>query len=278
MIMKVDFKIVTALVLSLFLVSCKMAVREAGGEALERTVKELAHTGGKKTLKEISTSNKLLKSLFSGLESTVSKDFAESITVSGIGTDVLELVSREFPASRMILNIKNRTIECSAGSLKNSGPMNEFLNTLLPNMTYKVDGCFTYVTDKYGRVVKALGDRSRAYKVIERNTQRNSDIQKRVVIGLDGRAGVHDAGHLFSNTSGGPNELINQVPMLKNVNRNGRWRELERLEEEAVKAGKQVVSERQLLYKGSSKCPYAIKFTYIIDGEKVSKVVKNIEA
>ncbi len=66
--------------------------------------------------------------------------------------------------------------------------------------------------------------------------------------------------------------------MLKNVNRNGRWRELERLEEEAVKAGKEVVSERQLLYKGSSKSSYAIKFSCIIDGEKVSKVVKNIEA
>ena len=93
------------------------------------------------------------------------------------------------------------------------------------------------------------------------------------------------------------------------MNRNGKWRALERIEEDALRAGKHVISKRKLLYKGKSKCPYgldlerieeddllagkdvfykinllykgkskcpyAIEFTYIIDGKKTSVLVKN---
>lgn len=274
--MKTLIKILTLFAtISILFSSCKNIIKKAGKETAETIITEILETGGKKTLKEIASSNTIFRTLFTELEKSVSKNFAEGITVSNIGKDMLELVSKDFPNSRILLNLKRRTIECSAGSLKGSGPVNEFLNVLLPNMTYKVDGCYTYLTDKYGRVIMASGDRSKAYRIIQRNPQRNSDIQKKVIDDLDGISGIDDAGHLFSNTSGGPNELINQVPMGKNINRTGRWRELERIEEEAVKAGKQVLSERELLYKGTTKRPYAIKFTYIIDGQKMTRVIKN---
>lgn len=273
--MRAFIRVLTLLTISsILLSSCKNIFKKAGKETAETIITEILETGGKKTLKEIASNNAIFRTLFAGLEKSVSKDFAEGITISSVGRDVLELISKDFPNSRILLNLKNRTIECSAGSLKGSGPVNEFLNVLLPNMTYKVDGCFTYVTDKYGRVIRASGDRSRAYQIIQRNPQRNSDIQKKVIEDLGGTSGVDDAGHLFSNTSGGPNELINQVPMEKSINRTGRWRELEKIEEDAIKAGKQVLSDRKLIYKGTEKRPYAIEFTYIIDGQKMTTTVK----
>ena len=266
---------VGALSCILLTTSCKTVVKQSEKTALARIAKEVVETGSSKTLKEIASSNKTFRLLFSGLEKSVSKEFSEDIVVTKVGKDLYELASRQFPNSRILLNLKKRTVECAGGSLKNSGPVNEFLNVLLPNMTYKVDGCFTYITDRYGRAIRASANRSEAFGKIYRNTQRNSNVQKMIVDQLDGIQGVHDGGHLFSNTSGGLNELINQVPMVKELNRNGKWRALERIEEDALRAGKHVISKRKLLYKGKSKCPYAIEFTYIIDGKKTSVLVKN---
>ena len=163
-----------------------------------------------------------------------------------------------------------------AGSLKNAGPVNEFFNHLIPNRTYIIDDCFVYKTDNMGRVIECNAKRNKAYKSIERNTQRNSNVQRHVIEQLDGRKGLDDAGHLFANTTGGPNELINQVPMASELNRTGKWRELERIEEQALKEGKEVISNRKLIYKGNSKRPTAIEFTTSIDGVVTKTLVENI--
>ena len=257
--------------------SAKRFAKQTGKEATEQVLQEMVEIGERRTLKELATSSKLMKTLFDGLESIVSRDFADGIVVTKLSDGIIELVSKDFPASKIMMNLKTNTIECAAGSLKNAGPVNQFLNYLLPNTTYKVDGCFTYITDNLGRVKTALGDRSLASSTIQRNTQRNSDVQKMVIDMLDGNRALDDGGHIFSNTSGGPNELINQVPMLRTSNQHGKWRELERIEEEAIKAGKKVVSERKFLYKGNSTRPYAIEFTYIINGQKMTTVVKNTQ-
>ena len=102
-------------------------------------------------------------------------------------------------------------------------------------------------------MITCTGERSKAFNSIERNTQRNSDIQKYIVESLDGRKGLDDGGHLFANNTGGPNELINQIPMSRELNQHGQWRELERMEEKALKEGKEVFSQRNLLYRGSEK-------------------------
>ena len=96
-----------------------------------------------------------------------------------------------------------------------------------------------------------------------------------VVEKLDGKKGFDDAGHLFANTTGGPNELINQIPMNAETNRNGLWRQMERIEEEALKAGKKVHSYRKLLYHGNSMRPYAIESITEIDGVITKTIIPN---
>lgn len=261
--------------------SAKKIIKEGSEEAGEKTVKsgvkavakEGAEDAIEKTLKELAQSDKMLKDLYDQMCTKVSKEFADGITVRST-KEGMELVSKDFPTS--IVKINKNVVTGKAGSLKNAGPVNEFLNSLMPNKTYMIDGSFVYKTDKLGRVVEASADRTKAYKTIQRNTQRNKDVQSLVIDKLGGRQGLDDAGHLFSNVSGGPNELINQVPMAKELNRTGAWRKLEKLEEQALKEGKQVVSQRKLLYKGNSKRPYAIEFITRIDGVETKTVIENV--
>lgn len=254
--------------------------KEATESVTEKTVKELLEETGQKIIAE--TGERLpdilkkypdLTIFYQHFTNRISKNFADDIIVNATENGV-ELVSKEFPNSTIRMN-KNILIG-RGGSLKNSGPMNEFLNTLLPNKTYLIDDAFVYKTDHMGRVVTCTCDRTKAYKTIERNTQRNSHIQKYIVENLDGKAGLDDAGHLFANNTGGPNELINQVPMSKELNRTGQWRQLEAIEERALKEGKEVFSQRNLLYRGNEKRPYAIEFIYTIDGVENRVLVDNI--
>lgn len=247
----------------------KKAVKELSSEAVEKGARNLAT----KTLKEYATSDRAISSLYNNFSNRISREFADGVVVNTTDKGI-EMVSREFPNSAIRMN-KNMMIG-RAGSLKNSGPMNEFLNHLLPNKTYIVDDIFVYKTDDLGRVITCTADRSKAFKTLERNTQRNSDIQKYIVESLDGRIGLDDGGHLFANSTGGPNELINQVPMSRKLNQTGQWRELERIEEKALKEGKQVVSQRNLLYRGNEKRPYAIEFITKIDGVETKTIVENI--
>lgn len=244
------------------------AAKEVGDEALKKAGKSIAG----KTLKELATSNKSFAILYEDFSRRINREFADGITVRSTKQGI-ELVSKDFPNSA--ITITHNIISGKGGSPINSGPVNEFLNKLLPNITYIIDDAFIYKTDDLGRVISCSADRSKAFKSISRNSRRNKDIQKHIVKSLDGRTGLDDGGHLFANTTGGPNELINQVPMSKNLNRNGKWRELERIEENALKQGKKVSSERKLLYHGSEKRPYAIEFISNIDGKKTRTIVEN---
>lgn len=260
-----------------FIVRDAREFAEEGVEkASKKAIREVFEDGGEKvaqkTLRELASSDKVLKELYEHFSKYISKDFADGIVVEATENGV-RIFSKDFPNSFIRMN-KN-TIICSAGSLANSGPMNEFLNHLLPNMTYIVDDCFIYTTDKYGRVISAVADRSKG-KLLKRNPQRNKDVQKKIIDMLDGRQGKDQGGHLFANNTGGPNELINQVPMNAKSNMTGEWRRLEKIEETALSQGKNVTSQRKLLYKGTEKRPYAIEFTTIVDGKKTTSVVKNI--
>lgn len=247
----------------------KKVAKEVSEEAAEKAAKGVLG----KTMREMASSNSAIRSLYDNFTSRISKEFADGVVVNSTEKGV-EMVSRDFPNSAIRMN-KNLMIG-KAGSLKSSGPMNEFLNHLLPNKTYIVDDYFVYKTDDLGRVITCTGERSKAFNSIERNTQRNSDIQKYIVESLDGRKGLDDGGHLFANNTGGPNELINQIPMSRELNQHGQWRELERMEEKALKEGKEVFSQRNLLYRGAEKRPYAIEFISKIDGKETRVVVENI--
>ena len=116
-------------------------------------------------------------------------------------------------------------------------------------------------------VFEVISDRNELLKLPKRS-RTNSHIQSSV---RDGIQGV-DGGHLIARNTNGPNEFINQVPMLEEINQYGRWRELERIEEEALNAGKNVVSKRVIL----SRNPTAIKFISIINGETVIDEIVNV--
>jgi len=247
----------------------KKSVKEVTGEMTEAAITKT----GSRALREVATSNQSLRALYDNFTRRISKEFADGIVVTTTDKGV-ELVSKDFPNSFIRMN-KNLMIG-KGGSLKNSGPMNEFLNHLLPNKTYMIDDAFVYKTDDLGRVITCTADRSKAFKSIERNSQRNTDVQKYIVESLDGRVGLDDGGHLFANNTGGPNELINQIPMSRELNQHGQWRELERMEEKALKDGKDVFSQRNLLYRGNERRPYAIEFITMIDGKETRTVVENI--
>lgn len=288
--MKKSVSLALLLMLSFSIVSCdtiaskifKKGASKVESKVASKVAKEISEEGlekvGKKvvtkTLKEVAASDKTLSALYDAFSSRISREFADGISVKTT-KEGLEMVSKDFPNSA--IRMTNNLITGKGGSLVNSGPVNEFLNHLLPNKTYIVDEAFVYRTDNLGRVISCSADRNKVFGVIERNAQRNTDVQKYIVESLDGKAGLDDAGHLFANTTGGPNELINQVPMAKTLNRNGAWRELERVEEDALKQGKKVVSQRNLLYKGTEKRPYAIEFITKIDGEETKTIVQNID-
>lgn len=174
------------------------------------------------------------------------------------------------------MKIKGNVISLEPGSTTKEGAMNQFANVILPNKTYNIgNGCFVYKTDKYGRVVDAYGDRTKALGLPERGG-RNSDVQNAVI--NDGIKGKDDGGHLFAKEHNGPNEKLNQVPMNGKFNRNGEWRKLEEEETKYIKSGKQVNSRRQLMYKGASKRPYAIKVWLYVDKKLLlgfPKILKN---
>jgi hypothetical protein len=243
--------------------SCKKIIKES--------IEQGSEIGVERGIKEIVSSDVVIKELYEQFH----KDFADGIVVKST-KEGLEFVSKDFPTS--VIRKNGNTIIGKAGSLIDNGPVNEFLNHLMPNSKYVVDDVFEYQTDKLGRVVSCSADRTKAFQNLggRRNKQRNTDVQKMVVDKLDGRKGLDDGGHLFANTTGGPNELINQIPMNADLNRNGLWRKLEIVEEKALKQGKKVNSYRKLLYKGNSKRPYAIEFISEIDGVISRNIVENI--
>ena len=243
------------------------AAKEVGEEAIEKAGKSIAG----KTLKELATSNKTFAILYEDFSQRIGREFADGITVKSTRQGI-ELVSKDFPNSA--IKITNNIISGKGGSLANSGPVNEFLNKLLPNKTYIIDDAFVYKTDDLGRVISCSADRSKVLKSISRG-KRDRPTQELVVNSLGGRPGLDDGGHLFANNTGGPNELINQVPMSSKLNK-GQWRKLELIEENALKQGKKVASERKLLYRGSEKRPYAIEFISNIDGKETRTIVENI--
>ena len=169
------------------------------------------------------------------------------------------------PITSMV--IKKNKIIAKAGSLKGKvGAQNQFLNNILPNMTYEVDGCFFYKTDKLGRVVEATVDRSKLKKAMIDRGERNSDTQRLVV----GNAKGMDGGHLFPKEIGGPNEAINQVPMAPSLNRNGgKWRAMEKKEDAITDASSEnVIIIRKIVYKGDSRVPAKFQNEIRVGGKK----------
>lgn len=170
--------------------------------------------------------------------------------------------------------MNGNTIRAKGGAVQKTENwgLNEFLNYPLPNKTYVIDGYMTYKTDEMGRVVESIsifdGDKTVARLRNTVNSASSKNTKRRKISEIGGQDGKDDFGHLVQMDEGGPNELINQVPMGSKTNRSGIWREIENFERKtAQQEGKKIVSIRRPLYKGNSRRPYAFEVMITIDGK-----------
>ena len=187
----------------------------------------------------------------------------DDFDITELSDEIIIISSSKWEKSKCYVK-KNDFVEAESGSRKDEGAQNEFLNYLLPNKTYIVDGYTKYITDSLSRVVLVISDRNK--NIIINHGKPYDKTQERVR--KEGKEG-DEAGHLISRATGGANEKINLVPMNKEINhedRDGVWWNSEQLESAALKLGKGIISIRQLLYKEGSKKPYTIVSTTIIDG------------
>ena len=144
--------------------------------------------------------------------------------------------------------------------------LNEFLSYRLPNCTYLIDDYMEIRTDQLGRVVQTTA-KFDGNKIVYR-TRKNLPEQRRVVESQGGDTSRDDGGHLIQMGMGGPNELLNQVPMNSELNRNGLWRVIEKREEdEGYYKKKQILSIRRPVYRGSSLRPVGFEVDVVINGE-----------
>lgn len=177
---------------------------------------------------------------------------------------------------------KDGVIHAKSGGIENDNvnQLNEFINniTQMPHTIYKVNDFTEYCTDSEGRVIKAIAYRTdmnnNSIKIL---SQRDTPTQKRVRTDLNGsELKGYDGGHIFSNSTNGCNNTINQVPMPSEFNKGGEWRKLEQQEERWLKEGKHLITKRKIIYKGSgSKVVDRIITTNIVDGKTMPDVIVN---
>ncbi len=162
-------------------------------------------------------------------------------------------------------NIVRAKAGCRAKSIDSNQAYNEFLSVSMPNKKYILDDIYEIETDNYGRVkhTSCVMDKNK----ITLRSGRVSNYQKEIVTPLNGKEG-DQGGHLIQNALGGPNELINQVPMNREINQKGIWRAIEIYEvDQCWNKGKTIISKRIPIYEGNSKRPKAFIVDVIIDGK-----------
>lgn len=177
---------------------------------------------------------------------------------------------------------KDGVIHAKSGGIENDNvnQLNEFINCIaqLPNRKIIVNDTVEYCTDSEGRVIEATANRTAMKNSTKKiNSTRDSNTQKRVKIDLNGnKLEDYDAGHIFSNSTNGCNNTINQVPMPSKYNKGGKWRQLENIEENWLNEGKHLVTKRQIIYKEpGSKVVKSIITTNIVDGKPMNEIIVN---
>lgn len=167
------------------------------------------------------------------------------------------------------------TVYAKSGGAKGSDNLNEFINTakLMPETTYCVDGRSMYETDNQGRVEKVTTVVTDTY---EEKLDRGQDQQEMI---RQGKGAIEDdeSCHFVPHCLGGPNEAINQAPMLREINRGegSEWRTRENNLKKATDAGSTSWIEQHFSYEGDSKRPSIIEYGGEIDGEKQETLTFN---
>ena len=85
-----------------------------------------------------------------------------------------------------------------------------------------------------------------------------------------------EGGHILANMFGGGSEMYNYLPMSKKLNRQGgKWAQMEKKWEKALRQGKKVEYKVKPIYEGSTNRPDKISVTYVIDGKRVTELFDN---
>ena len=142
-----------------------------------------------------------------------------------------------------------------------------------PNSKYIINGA-EYMTDDAGRIVAS---KAKLPLPVGNGTQfRDGNVQKQMGK-LKGSLQGDDAGHIIGNQFGGSSNMVNLVPMKGNVNK-GVYKQMENEWRRAIDLGKKVDVEIKIKYPHQPKnCerPDWIEVIYDIDGQKVTKLIKN---
>lgn len=248
----------------------KEATEKVGKETSEKGVQIVMKKEGKEALEYLSSHAPELKSLIEQIINnprlnTKWEDFVVEVTENG----KINLSHKFWTNSKIEVD---GNIVRAIGGARNKDvykgvdyAINEFLSHRLPNKTYIIDDYMTIITDNLGRVKETTAVFEKA-KIVQR--MRNTPEQKRIVESQGGVVGKDDGGHLIQMGMGGPNELINQVPMNGQMNKGGIWRKVEQFEiEQGWEQGKKVITKRRPIYKGDSGRPVAIEVDVIVDGK-----------
>ncbi|MDC9502343.1 DNA/RNA non-specific endonuclease [Pseudoalteromonas sp. Angola-18] len=143
-----------------------------------------------------------------------------------------------------------------------------------PNTIYEVtsihDGqpaTYTYETDEQGRTIRVKGKLVKS--AIKDRKTRDKKHRSAKQSSYGGDDPNYDGGHLIGTLFQGPAEKINLVPQLKDQNRHGEWRQMERKWAEHLgdgKDGKDVQVEILIEYDGDATKPKSLRVTTTLDG------------
>lgn len=182
------------------------------------------------------------------------------------GKDGIEILNKE--ASRVFAKIKpGKVVEVVDENINN------WFTQLKP-----LQGCkyivrkSEYVIDDIGRVSSV--DFKINKEVLQKSPVRDQGVQN-WMHSLKGSLENDHAGHLIANEFGGGSNMLNLVPMSKNVNLS-KFRSLEKQWKSLVQEGKEVKVNIDLKYEGTLERPTWINVKYEYDGQVFMESIQNI--
>ncbi|MBU2206129.1 MAG: DNA/RNA non-specific endonuclease, partial [Gammaproteobacteria bacterium] len=147
------------------------------------------------------------------------------------------------------------------------------LESPAPNTIYEVtsihDGLpvtYTYETDDLGRTIRVKGKLQKSAIKSQKERDKKHLSSKQALYGGDDPG--YDGGHLIATLFQGPAEKVNLVPQLKDQNRYGEWREMEKEWAKELDAGNEVEVEILVEYDGDGVTPLSLRSTSTVNGIK----------
>ena len=140
---------------------------------------------------------------------------------------------------------------------------------LKANIKYIDSNGYTYITDNQRRIIHVEG----TLKL--QSGKRNTGAQVRAG-GKDRIQNLDQGGHLIGTQFNGSGNLDNLVPQHKDVNGSGgEWYNMEMEWAKALKEGKKVEVNIEVIYSGSSARPDSFSVLYKINGQEQTKIIQN---